>query len=141
MRGFTLLEMLTVIAIVGILVALAAPTIKNFRKGDASISATKQLLDDVHRARQLAISQRSTVYMGSYPHQFLEIAELRSASGRVSGLRHQLDGSAIHGLRAADYAQRRRPAGPASSPLPLLVGIDAGRFFHSGLEIHGAPAE
>jgi prepilin-type N-terminal cleavage/methylation domain-containing protein len=61
-RAFTLLELLTVITIMGIIAALAAPTLRAL-KPNAKVVATRQLLDAVGRARQLAISQRTTVYM------------------------------------------------------------------------------
>lgn len=51
-----------VIAIMGILASLALPTIRGL-KPNAKVAATRQLLDAVSRARQLAISQRTTVYM------------------------------------------------------------------------------
>src|SRR5271154_6127254 len=68
--GFTLVELLTVIAIVGILVGLVVPALKNVNNGNATASATRQLLDDVARARQLAISQHTTVYMVFVPTNF-----------------------------------------------------------------------
>ncbi len=61
-RGFTLLELLVVISIIGLLAALATPVLRQFRP-NFSASATRQLLDDLSRARQLAISQRTKVYM------------------------------------------------------------------------------
>ena len=60
--AFTLLELLTVIAILGILAALAMPVLNNF-KPNYRATATRQLLDDLARARQLAISERTTVLM------------------------------------------------------------------------------
>jgi prepilin-type N-terminal cleavage/methylation domain-containing protein len=60
--AFTLLELLMVIAIMGILAALALPTIRGM-KPNAKVAATRQLLDAVGRARQLALSQRTPVYM------------------------------------------------------------------------------
>jgi type II secretory pathway pseudopilin PulG len=46
----------------GILAAIALPTIRGM-KPSAKVAATRQLLDAVGRARQLALSQRTTVYM------------------------------------------------------------------------------
>jgi type II secretory pathway pseudopilin PulG len=62
--------LLVVLAILGILAALVVPALKNFGHSNATISASRQLLDDVARARQLAISQHTTVYMVFVPTNF-----------------------------------------------------------------------
>jgi hypothetical protein len=62
--------MLVVISIIGILVGIALPTINNLGRSDSVLASTRQMLDDVARARQYAISQRTTVYMVFCPSNF-----------------------------------------------------------------------
>lgn len=68
--AFTLIELLVVISIMGLLAALAVPALKNLGKSNVQVGASRQLLDDVGRARQLAISQHTLVYMVFVPTNF-----------------------------------------------------------------------
>lgn len=68
--AYTLVEMLVVISILGVLAALSVPAIKNIGKSDANISAARQLLDGVGHARQLAVANRTTIYMVFVPTNF-----------------------------------------------------------------------
>ena len=70
LAGFTLVEMLAVIAILGIIAGIAVPGLKNIGKSNAQISAARQMLDAVGRARQLAMAQRTTVYMVFVPPNY-----------------------------------------------------------------------
>jgi hypothetical protein len=58
-----------VIAIMGIIAAIALPSI-NALKPNAAAAASRQLLDAVTYARQLALGQRTTVYMVFVPPGF-----------------------------------------------------------------------
>ncbi len=68
--AFTLLELLVVISILGIIAAFTVPALKNFGRSNVGLSASRQLLDDIGRARQLAINQRTTVYMVFIPTNY-----------------------------------------------------------------------
>jgi prepilin-type N-terminal cleavage/methylation domain-containing protein len=68
--AFTLIELLTVIGIIGLIAAVVGPSLTHFRKGDAMLAATRTMLAGVGRARQLAISQHTTVYMVFVPPNF-----------------------------------------------------------------------
>jgi len=85
----------------GIVAALAVPTLRGI-KPNAKVAGTRQLLDAVGRARQLAISQRTTNYMVFLPLNFFSGMTTGSTNwGRVESLADkQLTGYAYVTLRS-----------------------------------------
>lgn len=65
--AFTLIELLVVVAIIGILAVSAVPAIRGLTSANTVASGSRQMLDDLSYARQLAISSRRTVYMVFVP--------------------------------------------------------------------------
>ncbi|MGA2246971.1 MAG: prepilin-type N-terminal cleavage/methylation domain-containing protein [Verrucomicrobiota bacterium] len=89
-RGFTLIELLVVISIMALIAALAVPALKNLGKSNIQASATRQLLDDIGHARQLAIGQHTTVYMVFVPTNFFNLLD---QAGRPIGSDVQILGN------------------------------------------------
>jgi prepilin-type N-terminal cleavage/methylation domain-containing protein len=63
LRAFTLLELLTVIAIIGLIAAVGIPATRNYNRGNLTATASRQLMDDLSFARQRALASRSEVYV------------------------------------------------------------------------------
>jgi prepilin-type N-terminal cleavage/methylation domain-containing protein len=60
-RGFTMLELMWALVIIGIVMILAMPGYGRFRDSMALKQANAQILQDVRRARQLAITRHAPV--------------------------------------------------------------------------------
>ena len=94
-RGaFTLIELLVVISIMTLIAALAIPALKNLGKSNIQTSATRQLLDDIGRARQLAIGKHTTVYMVFVPTNFFNLNNV-NGQNLISGLNSSLTPAAL----------------------------------------------
>ncbi len=61
--AFTLLELLVVVAVIGLLAGITAPSIRGMVQGKTLSSGHRQLTDDLNRARQEALRLRTTVYV------------------------------------------------------------------------------
>jgi len=65
--AFTLMELLIVLAIMGLLAAIALPAMKGLQKSNTAANATQQLLSDLALARQTAIRERTAVHVVFVP--------------------------------------------------------------------------
>jgi prepilin-type N-terminal cleavage/methylation domain-containing protein len=66
-RGFTLLEMLVVLAIIGLLLALAIPVYAKLSPRLRIMAAQHQLLIDLRHARNEAVTSQKTVAVAFFP--------------------------------------------------------------------------
>jgi len=109
--------LLVVISIIGLLAGLAVPVLNIF-KPSVVAGATRQFLDDVARARQLAISQRTTVYMVFVPTNFW--SDLSYPADTVNSAKGDklLDKQMI----AYNYVALRRLGDQPGNTLPYYLG-------------------
>jgi len=61
--GFTLLELLIVLAIMALLAVIGLPAMRGIQKSNVMASASQQLVSDLALARQTAIRERTTVHV------------------------------------------------------------------------------
>src|ERR1044071_7859066 len=66
-RAFTLLELLVVIGIIALLATLGLGVLRGFNAVNVVQAGNRQLLDDINRARNAALNERTTVYMVFVP--------------------------------------------------------------------------
>lgn len=67
--AFTILELLIVIGIIGILAAIALPSMRGLTKSNVMTAASRQLADDLAYARQLALKERTVVHVIFVPRE------------------------------------------------------------------------
>jgi prepilin-type N-terminal cleavage/methylation domain-containing protein len=140
-RAFTLVELMVVLAIMGVLSVLLAPTLASYRKDEAMTAATRQVLDDAGRARQMAISERTTVYMVFVPTNFWKQpgwvsvpASIRNSMTVTQLYAAQWSGYAMFSLRGVGD----QPGETFARDLMRVKTLPTGTFF-SPLKFPGGP--
>jgi len=98
-RAFTLMELLIVLAIMGLLAAIALPAMKGIHKSNTIASATQQLISDLALARQTAIREQTTVHVIFVPPEIDTMTA--SAANDPGGVR---DRNTMKNLLAHPYS-------------------------------------
>ncbi len=102
-QAFTLLEMLIVIAIIGLLAASSVPAIRALTQTNTIAAGHRQILDDLALARHLAMSGRRVVYLVLVPPTMADQFRRVSASTLLTAKERDLAMRQLTNLVSSQY--------------------------------------
>jgi prepilin-type N-terminal cleavage/methylation domain-containing protein len=123
-RGFTLIELMLALVIAGIVLALGLPAFGHYRNSLALRETRAQLLQDVRRARQLAVTRHAPVVVcfGAPP-----------ATSNITGYSIHVDTNGDNAVQASEIVTwRALPRGTRLTNVELGARVDTLAFDLSG---------
>jgi len=128
-RGYSLIELLCALVVVGIVMAIAVPGYGNYRASMSLKQVNAQVLQDVRRARQLAITRHAPVVVsfGAPP-----------SVSNITSYKIHVDTNADNLVQSAEMVTVRNvPTGTRLSAVSLTP-VDSLRFDSGGLLLRTA---
>jgi type II secretion system protein H len=125
-RGFTLIELILVLALLAIMTSLAAPSLSSFFRGRALDAEARQLLSLTHagRSRAVATGFPELLWLDAAGHSYGLVAETASASHA---------GTSDSGAEEFTYNDQLRIDAVDATPLPVNGrSLPAIRFLPDG---------
>lgn len=123
-RGFTLIELMIALVVAGTVLAMGMPAFGRFRNSLQLRQANAQLLQDVRRARQLAVTRRAPVVMtfGSPP-----------STTNITTYQIHVDTNADNAVQTGEMVtQRGLPSGTKLDRVSMISQVDTLTFDISG---------
>jgi prepilin-type N-terminal cleavage/methylation domain-containing protein len=132
-RGFTLLELLIVVAIMGTLAAMAVLVMPNFIRHQKAEAGISQALEVIRNAREIAISQRRNVQIRFTGTNVIEIVREDISPVGTTPLRSVKFENGVRFLRVPGVPDTPDffATGPPAQPGAIAFGPSATRAFTS----------
>ena len=125
MRGFTILDTIISVAIIGIVMALSLPLLKNLDPSIKLSNSTGELAGNLRLAQQMAISQQIKYGVKLVPPLSYELIKLESSTTTVKTivLKEGVTIKSVSGIK--DNTVVYNPIGEPSSAGMITLGKDA----------------
>lgn len=131
-RGFTMVELLVVVAVLGVLLTLAAPSFSEFTKMQRMKSINAQVITDIQYARTEAVSRNVPVHLRFQPAtSTVEMSCYVLYTTNANPVPPRCDCRAAEGLRCTNAATAEIRTVQVPTSLSVLIsatGNDADNF-------------